>query len=262
MLFRPFDLGTFKFRNNFCEKQFMQSPLIEAFPADTVAPLTTEEYHQEFQLVVAGESSVANQPTTAIAPAIFKSHFQGYMDLYAPVAEVTAYLDAHKDWFRRCAQPMKAEPIGEDGYILSIGRYGSFGYEVEPRIGLHLLPQSQGTYNIQTIDLPEHDPQQYQVDFQASMHLLETALPEDSEAFKLGIHHLTKIDWTLDLGVTIHFPKFIYRLPGKLIQGTGDRLLAEIVKQVSGRLMGKVQSDFHQSQNLNLPKRLLRHRSA
>lgn len=240
----------------------MQANLIQAFPGDAIASLTTEDFHQEFKLVAAAEAEETVEAKSKLAPAHFRSHFQGYMDLYAPTVTVMAYLDAHQGWFRRCAQPMKAEPIGEYGYSLSIGRFGSFGYEVEPKIGLHLLPQSEGVYRIQTIDLPENDPQQYHVDFQASMHLIETELASDSEAAKLGMQCLTKIDWSLDLGVTIHFPKFIYRLPHTLIQGTGDRLLAEIVKQVSGRLMGKVQADFHQSQNLNLPKRLLRHRSA
>lgn len=240
----------------------MQADLIHAFPSDAIASLTTEDFHQDFKLVVAAETEETVEAKSKFAPAHFQSHFQGYMDLYAPTATVMSYLDAHQGWFRRCANPMKAEPIGEYGYSLSIGRFGSFGYEVEPKIGLHLLPQSEGVYRIQTIDLPENDPQQYHVDFQASMNLIETELASDSDAAKLGIQCLTKIDWSLDLGVTIHFPKFIYRLPHNLIQGTGDRLLAEIVKQVSGRLMGKVQSDFHQSQNLNLPKRLLRHRSA
>jgi Protein of unknown function (DUF1997) len=240
----------------------MQADLIQAFPCDAaIASLTTEDLHQEFKLVVAAEPEQAVDSTSKIAPAHFRSHFQGYMDLYASKSIVMAYLDAHQGWFRRCAQPMKAEPIGEYGYALSIGRFGSFGYEVEPKIGLHLLPQSEGVYRIQTIDLPENDPQQYHVDFQASMNLIESELTADSDAAKLGIQHLTKIDWSLDLGVTIHFPKFIYRLPKNLIQGTGDRLLSEIVKQVSGRLMGKVQADFHQSQAINLPKRLLRHRS-
>jgi hypothetical protein len=239
----------------------MQSNLIQAFPGDPVANFTAEDYHHEFQLVIPTETEEAVTPATAISTH-FQSHFEGFMDLYAPVDAVMAYLDAHQGWFCRCAHPMRAEPIGEYGYILSIGRFGSFGYEVEPKIGLHLLPQSSGTYKIQTIDLPENDPQQYHVDFQAAMHLVEAAIPSDSEASKAGIQHLTKIDWHLDLGVTINFPKFIYRLPKHIIQCTGDRLLAEIVKQVSGRLMSKVQADFHQSHDISVPKRLLRHRSA
>jgi hypothetical protein len=43
------------------------------------------------------------------------------------------------------------------------------------------------------------------------------------------------------------FPKFIRRLPQGLIQGTGDRVLAQIVRQVSRRLTAKVQDDFHAS---------------
>ncbi|MBV8885364.1 MAG: DUF1997 domain-containing protein, partial [Chroococcidiopsidaceae cyanobacterium CP_BM_RX_35] len=39
-------------------------------------------------------------------------------------------------------------------------------------------------------------------------------------------------------------------LPNSLIQNTGDRLLHQIVKQVSRRLTYKVQEDFHKSRNL------------
>ena len=57
------------------------------------------------------------------------------------------------------------------------------------------------------------------------------------------------MQWTLDLGVAIHFPKFIYRLPHKLIQYTGDKVLTQIVRQVSKRLTAKVQEDFHSTVN-------------
>jgi hypothetical protein len=208
------------------------------------------------------EQEAQDLTSMGAVPTQFTSNFQGWMDLYAPATEVMAYLDAHQGWFCRCALPMRAEPVGETGYILVIGRYGSFGYEVEPRIGLNLLPQNAGTYQIQTISLPEQDGQQYHVDFNADMNLVEAELPVGAEVSKFGVQHLTKIDWKLDLKVTIHFPRFIHRLPQNIIQRTGDRLLAEIIKQVSNRLTTKVQIDFHQSQGIDLPKKFLKHRSA
>jgi hypothetical protein len=236
----------------------MTSHLIPSLPTNALPGFAEDEFLQDLPYVEQDEQSTGIESL----PTQFVSHFQGWMDLYAPAAEVMAYLDAHRGWFCRCAQPMRVEPVGENGYILGIGKYGSFGYEVEPKIGLNLLPQTAGTYRIQTIPLPEQDEQQYQVDFQAAMNLMEAELPDNAEAAKFGVQHLTKIDWQLDLKVTIQFPRFIHRLPQGIIQKTGDRLLSEIVKQVSNRLTTKVQIDFHQSHKINLPKKFLRHRSA
>ena len=141
---------------------------------------------------------------------------------------------------------MKAEPISENGYALVIGRFGSFGYEIEPKIGLDLLPQEEGVYRIRTIAFPDYTPIGYDVDFQASLSLLEH--PGEVDAT------MTHVEWTLDLEVTIHFPKFIHALPQGLIQTTGDRLLRQIVRQVSRRLTHKVQEDFHSSLGLAMPQ--------
>lgn len=169
----------------------------------------------------------------------------------ADACTVAEYLDAHPIWFRRCAQPMKVEPIGQTGYALVIGQFGSFGYEVEPKVGLDLLPQDKGVYRIETIPVPGYEPGGYDVDFQAAMRLVE-ARPE---AVDLPVSKITRVQWQLDLTVTIQFPRFIHTLPKALIQSTGDRLLHQIVRQVSSRLTHKVQTDFHSSLGLTLPKR-------
>ncbi|MEO1800897.1 MAG: DUF1997 domain-containing protein, partial [Cyanobacteria bacterium J06629_2] len=57
----------------------------------------------------------------------------------------------------------------------------------------------------------------------------------------------------LDLKVKVEFPQFISKLSASLIQATGDRLLAQIVRQVSPRLTYKVQQDFHQNYGLAMP---------
>jgi hypothetical protein len=192
---------------------------------------------------------------------VFSSQFKGCMEMYAEVGQVTRYLDSHHDWFHRCAQPMQVEPIGNNGYILVIGHYNTFGYEVEPRIGLDLLPQSDGVYRIQTIHLPESKTQGYNVDFQATMNLAEGNIDDASaDLAKFGVGQLTNIDWQLDLEVSIQFPRFINRLPKSLIQNTGDRVLAQIVKQVSQCLMAKVQDDFHQTYEIAIPKKLRQRR--
>jgi hypothetical protein len=64
---------------------------------------------------------------------------------------------------------------------------------------------------------------------------------------------MTAVEWTLDLGVTIHLPRFIYRFSKPMVQRTGDRLLNQIVRQVSRRLTHKVQVDFHTRYDLPLP---------
>lgn len=184
----------------------------------------------------------------------FRGHFENVMEMYSDAALVAQYLDEHSSWFRRCAQPMTAEPIGSTGYALIIGRFGSFGYEVEPKIGLDLLPQDQGVYRIRTIPVPGYQPVGYDVDFQASLELVEKKLSQD------GFHHqiatdlaretYTSVEWELDLTVTVHFPRFIQALPQSLIQNTGDRLLQQIVRQVSKRLTQKVQEDFHATMDI------------
>jgi hypothetical protein len=171
----------------------------------------------------------------------FYGRYSDCMEMSAPSQTVTEYLNSHADWFSRCAEPMKVQPLGENGYALIIGRFGSFGYEVEPKIGLELLPQEEGVYRIRTIPVPDYQPPGYDVDYRASLQLKED----------LGA--ITRVEWELDLVVCLHFPRFIQRLPKSLVQSTGDRLLNQIVRQVSRRLTRKVQEDFHQSVGIPVP---------
>lgn len=194
-------------------------------------------------------------------PVCFHGSFASCMEMYTDAATVANYLDIHRSWFPRCAQPMATEAIGENGYALTIGRFGSFGYEVEPKIGLNLLPQDQGVYRIQTISVPNYTSPGYDVDFQAALRLVEMA-PEASllSVFKrANIDHppdwITRVEWELDLKVMIQFPRFIQALPKPLVQKTGDRLLNQIVRQVSRRLTYKVQEDFHNTANVPFPKK-------
>ncbi|AFY45683.1 DUF1997 domain-containing protein [Nostoc sp. PCC 7107] len=174
--------------------------------------------------------------------------YSDYMAMYAPIHQVAEYLNAHSSWFTRCAEPMKVQPLGENGYALTIGRFGSFGYEVEPKIGLELLPPEEGIYRIRTIPIPDYQAPGYDVDYKASMQLKD--YPSDDAAMSAGV---TRVEWDLDLKVYLHFPRFIQRLPKSLIQSTGDRLLNQIVRQVSRRLTRKVQEDFHQSIGIPFP---------
>jgi hypothetical protein len=204
------------------------------------------------------ESLVTPAPLSASEPTRFYSHFQDCMEMYAEAQKVTAYLDAHQNWFSRCAQPMKVEPIGQNGYALVIGSFGAFGYEVEPKIGLELLPQDDGIYRIRTIPVPNYVEPGYEVDFHASQAFVEVPTSEyfkgqECDGFQLP-KAITRVEWNLELTVALRFPKFIHKLPQSLIQSTGDRILSQVVRQVSRRLTHKVQEDFHNSLGISMPK--------
>ncbi len=192
--------------------------------------------------------SATEETPDTMEPTHFRGHYASCMEMLADAPTVVAYLDDHRTWFRRCAQPMDAAPLGDNGYALTIGRFGAFGYEVEPKIGLNLLPQDQrGFYRIETIDIPDYVAPGYEVDFQAALHMVQ---PADAATDNLAEPVLTRVEWELDLAVSIQFPRFIQALPKALVQTTGDRLLNQIVRQVSRCLTHKVQDDFHSSHGI------------
>ena len=193
-----------------------------------------------------GQEATASAADSKGTPFLFRGGFVGRMDMAADRATVARYLDDHRAWFLRCAHPMTATPLGENGYDLTVGNFGALGYDVEPKIGLNLLPQDQGVYRIETIEIPGYEPPGYDVDFKAALELNE--LSGDSEAL------LTQVDWELDLKVWVSFPRFIHALPTRIIQKTGDHLLSQIVRQVSRCLTHKVQADFHETLDLPLPE--------
>lgn len=184
----------------------------------------------------------------------FEGHYIGQMEMMADAATVANYLDIHQEWFRRCAAPMEVEPISKNGYALIIGHFGALGYEIEPKVGLHLLPQDKGIYRIETIPVPDYVPPGYDVDFNAALELAESSSQESASGLA------TQVEWELHLSVGIQFPRFIHALPKSLVKASGDKLLNQVVRQVSKRLTRKVQEDFHQVQNLTLPKSYHRHR--
>ncbi|MEL6440440.1 MAG: DUF1997 domain-containing protein [Cyanobacteria bacterium J06621_8] len=202
-----------------------------------------------------------DQPVKRQTKFAFAVSFQGRMDMYSDIETVAEYLNAHQIWFKRCAQPMKVEPLCENGYVLTVGKYGSFGYEVEPKMGVVLQPPVDRVYLMHTVPLDELADLGYGVEYNASMkleeHTVDDPIAQRNKALltrpRVLPSIITKIDWQLDLQVEVEFPKFIAKLSSKLLQSTGDRLLAQIVRQVSPRLMYKVQQDFHSSYELPMP---------
>ncbi|MFM7733992.1 MAG: DUF1997 domain-containing protein [Cyanobium sp.] len=190
----------------------------------------------------------------------YESRFADLMEMRAPAPVVARYLDQHEGWFQRCAAPMTVTPLGCDGYVLTLGRFGNFGFEVEPTIGLELLPQDEGVYRILTAPVPEPDAALaglYDVEFNASLRLDEAGAAEaelsHEEVDDLMAHTLVR--WDLDLQVWIRLPGMISLLPESLVQTSGDRLLRQIVRQISRRLTWKVQEDFHASHGIPCPPR-------
>ncbi|MEL4898241.1 DUF1997 domain-containing protein [Crocosphaera sp. Alani8] len=202
------------------------------------------------------------------APVSFRTEFAGYMEMYSDGETVANYLNAHQGWFCRCAAPMKTKAIGNNGYVLTVGRFGSFGYEVEPKLAVVLEPSANGVYEMHSIPLPDEPSLGYEVDYQASMtvkeipsHLASVGLEKTfkKQNQKQVPEVITKVEWHLAMDVAVQFPKFIRKLPSSVIQKTGDRLLTQIVRQISPRLTYKVQEDFHKGQNLPIPPKNSRH---
>ena len=177
----------------------------------------------------------------------YRSNFADLMEMGAPAELVAHYLDHHEGWFRRCAAPMAVEPLGSNGYRLTLGRFGNFGFEVEPTIALELLPQEQGIYRIltaPTAQAPAGLDELYDVEFNACLELDQCSGTP-----------LTLVRWQLDLSVWIRLPGVITLLPESLVQSSGDHLLRQIVRQISRKLTWKVQEDFHASHGLECPPR-------
>ena len=185
----------------------------------------------------------------------YASAFADVMEMRASAPVVSEYLDHHEGWFRRCAAPMTVEPLGKRGYALTLGTFGNFGFEVEPTIGLELLPQNQGLYRILTVPHPSGDPRLeglYDVEFNASLQLDQA---NDAAVVSNDSRPQTLVRWELDLSVWVRLPGVITLLPDGLVQSSGDHLLRQIVRQISRRLTWKVQEDFHGSHDLECPPR-------
>lgn len=184
---------------------------------------------------------------------VFEGQYAGQMDMAADVETVGRYLNSHQGWFTRCAHPMVVEPISDHGYALVVGHFSILGYDVEPKVGLYLAPLDHKIYRINTIPIPDYVPPGYDVDFKALMHLNE-ALDAGSAGYPI-----TRIDWELSLAVKIQLPRALNALPHSFLKASGDRLLNQVVRQVSKRLTRRVQEDFHSSSHLPLPPNYHRH---
>ena len=139
-------------------------------------PVTTLEKSKKQNSIVTNPESehrLASPETKQLQTFCFSYRFTDTMLMGSDIKTVGNYLDAHSGWFTRCAHPMTANPLGQNGYALTIGKFNSCGYAVEPKIGLELLPQDSGIYRIKTIEIPDYTPPGYEVSFNAQMRLVE-----------------------------------------------------------------------------------------
>ena len=129
-------------------------------PTTSPTPSTAATTRPSGTSVTAAHLSEPTQLRASDDPRVhrYASAFADLMEMRAPASVVAAYLDCHEGWFRRCAAPMAVAPLGINGYVLTLGRFGNFGFEVEPTIGLELLPQDEGIYRIITEQVPDADP--------------------------------------------------------------------------------------------------------
>lgn len=224
-------------------------------------PIQADQEHLNTQSDSAQTDSVASHvPDSESELTLFHGRFQDCMEMYADAEKVTAYLDDHQNWFTSCAHPMQVEPLGRNAYTLVIGRFRAFGYEVEPKVGLELLPQENKVYQIRTVSIPNYTAPGYEIDFDAFQTLVEVPaseyFPEDEYQGVQLPQAVTRVEWELDLTVGMRFPWFIKKLPQSLIQSTGDSIMGQVVRQVSRRLTHKVQQHFHSSLGLPVPTTL------
>lgn len=181
----------------------------------------------------------------------FQANFAGVMTMFGDAQTVAAYLDSHQNWFSECAQPMAVVPIANSGYLLTLGRFGALGWEMEVKVALALESSETGSYRMYSIPLTDTSSLPYKVDYQAVLELREIAPPDrEAELCQLPTP-ITQVEWQLNLKIALQFPKFIQRLPASLVQKAGNGLLSQIVGQVSPRLTQRVQRDFHS--RLELP---------
>ncbi|MDB9495864.1 DUF1997 domain-containing protein [Spirulina major CS-329] len=231
----------------------MQFPCADSSSVDAIPdPVALGENHSSTQSTDHGAAE--QEQAAGEAVFAFRTQFRGNMDMYGEPERVENYLNAHEHWFKHCAQPMTAEPLGDNGYVLTVGHFGAFGYEVEPKMAVVLAPPADRTYTMYSIPVPDYTPPGYDVDYRAMMTIEGVNSTElDWPVNQAIASQVTKVEWGLTLNVRLRFPLFIEKLPRDLIQKTGDRLLTQIVRKISPRLTQTVQKDFHDRMGLPLP---------
>jgi len=75
------------------------------------------------------------------------------MEMRSPAETVAHHLDQHQPWFQRCEATMTVREMDDQTYVLTLGQFGNFGFEIEPTIPLKLLLQKNNIYRIVTVKM-------------------------------------------------------------------------------------------------------------
>ena len=105
------------------------------YPINDLTDFPPEESSQDENFMENAHQEIIDEtPPQENYPILnFETHFEGCMEMYSHIEIVEDYFKQHQGWFCRCAKPMSVEPLGENGYILTVGHCGALGYEVEPK---------------------------------------------------------------------------------------------------------------------------------
>ena len=75
------------------------------------------------------------------------------MEMRSPAETVAHHLDHHQPWFQRCEATMTVREMDDQTYVLTLGQFGNFGFEIKPTIALELLLQKNNIYRIETVKM-------------------------------------------------------------------------------------------------------------
>ena len=193
------------------------------------------------------------QKTANNDPLHCHAAFAGVMEMGSDSQTVIDYLKQHQQWFPDCAKPMTVEPIGDNGYLLSLGRFGALGFHLDIKVALGMEFLETGKFGMRSLSLPEVSPTAYDVDYKATLELREVNPTETNESCSSLAKAITQLVWDLKLNIAVQLPKFIRKLPLSLVQKAANRLLCKIVSQISPHLTKRVQQDFHRRFQLPIP---------
>ena len=195
----------------------------------------------------------SHQETVDHNPLHCHAAFAGVMEMGSDTQTVIDYLKQHQQWFPDCAKPMTVEPIGENGYLLSLGRFGALGFHLDIKLALGMEFLETGKFGMRSLSLPEMSPVAYDVDYKATLELREINPTPTNNSSPCLAKVITQLAWDLKLNIAVQLPKFIRKLPLSLVQKAANRLLCKIVSQISPHLTKRVQQDFHRRFQLPVP---------
>ena len=160
-------------------------------------------------------------------------------------AVVAAYLDDHQELVPRCASPMQVEAIDQKSYSLTLGRFGNFGFEVEPTIALRSCRSRKGSTGSKPCRRAASP-------WPAGSLRRRLPRPGCAGSPKQDTPHRAMGSGSQASGSAAQGD---HHAAGSVVQSSGDHLLRQIVRQISRRLTWKVQEDFHATHGLSCPPR-------